>query len=213
MAKTKNNAVLIEDNEPGYEHIVKYHPGKLEKISKSFREIIGELGENPAREGLRDTPKRVAQSMQYLTHGYSLNPDEILKKGLFREDHKHMVVVKNIELFSLCEHHLLPFYGKAHVAYIPKGYIVGLSKIARVVDAFARRMQVQERLTDQIKECIDRTLKPLGVIVVIEAVHLCMLMRGIQKQNSVATTSSFTGAFQRESTRLEFFNIISSDLH
>jgi len=150
--------------------------------------------------------------MQFLTQGYELNPEEILKKALFKEDYSEMVVVKDIELYSLCEHHILPFYGKAHVAYVPNGYIVGLSKIPRVVDAFARRLQVQERLTDQILNCIQETLKPLGVAVVIEAAHMCMMMRGVQKQNSVTTTSAFTGGFKNVETRNEFLNLISSKL-
>ena len=181
-------------------------------ISKHYTSILEELGEDPTREGLQKTPMRVAKSLQFLTHGYHLDPSEILKSAMFKKDHKHMVIVKEIELYSMCEHHMLPFFGKAHIAYIPNGYIVGLSKIPRVVDAFSRRLQVQERLTDQIKECIQETLNPLGVAVVIEAKHLCMLMRGIEKQNSVATTSSFTGAFLKETTRSEFINLISTKL-
>ena len=181
-------------------------------ISKHYTSILEELGENPTREGLQKTPMRVAKSLQFLTHGYHLDPSEILKSAMFKKDHKHMVIVKEIELYSMCEHHMLPFFGKAHIAYIPNGYIVGLSKIPRVVEAFSRRLQVQERLTDQIKECIQETLNPLGVAVVIEAKHLCMLMRGIEKQNSVATTSSFTGAFLKETTRSEFINLISTKL-
>ena len=181
-------------------------------ISKHYTSILEELGEDPKREGLQKTPMRVAKSLQFLTHGYHLDPSEILKSAMFKKDHKHMVIVKEIELYSMCEHHMLPFFGKAHIAYIPNGYIVGLSKIPRVVEAFSRRLQVQERLTDQIKECIQETLNPLGVAVVIEAKHLCMLMRGIEKQNSVATTSSFTGAFLKETTRSEFINLISTKL-
>ena len=181
-------------------------------ISKHYTSILEELGEDPTREGLQKTPMRVAKSLQFLTHGYHLDPSEILKSAMFKKDHKHMVIVKEIELYSMCEHHMLPFFGKAHIAYIPNGYIVGLSKIPRVVEAFSRRLQVQERLTDQIKECIQETLNPLGVAVVIEAKHLCMLMRGIEKQNSVATTSSFTGAFLKETTRSEFINLISTKL-
>ena len=181
-------------------------------ISKHYTSILEELGEDPKREGLQKTPMRVAKSLQFLTHGYHLDPSQILKSAMFKKDHKHMVIVKEIELYSMCEHHMLPFFGKAHIAYIPNGYIVGLSKIPRVVEAFSRRLQVQERLTDQIKECIQETLNPLGVAVVIEAKHLCMLMRGIEKQNSVATTSSFTGAFLKETTRSEFINLISTKL-
>ena len=158
-------------------------------------------------------PKRVAKAMQFLTHGYNLNPKDILLSAMFAEDYKEMVIVKDIEVYSMCEHHLLPFFGKAHVAYIPNNHIVGLSKIPRVVDAFSRRLQVQERLTKQIKECIHETLKPLGVAVVIEAVHMCMSMRGIQKQNSVTTTSDFTGAFLVDKTRAEFIHLIGSHLH
>jgi len=164
------------------------------------------------REGLQKTPERVAKAMQFLTHGYDLNPLEILKSALFTEDHQQMIVVKDIEVYSMCEHHMLPFFGKAHVAYIPNGKIVGLSKIPRIVDAFARRMQVQERLTDEIKNCIQEGLNPLGVAVVIEAQHMCMQMRGIQKQNSYTTTSSFTGAFEKDKTRKEFISLISNKL-
>ncbi|MFW6019369.1 MAG: GTP cyclohydrolase I FolE [Bacteroidales bacterium] len=177
-----------------------------------YKEILGLIGENPEREGLLDTPKRVAKAMQYLTHGYDLDPEKILKSAMFQEEYKQMVVVKDIEIYSLCEHHMIPFIGKAHVAYIPNKYIVGLSKIPRVVDAYARRLQVQERLTMQIKEAIQHTLKPLGVAVVIEARHLCMAMRGIQKQNSVTTTSDFTGAFTIDKTRQEFLHLIDADL-
>ena len=184
----------------------------LDSIADKYKEILIELGEDVNREGLEKTPKRVAKSLQFLTNGYRADPTAIIKSAMFKEDHKHMVLIKDIELYSMCEHHLLPFFGKVHVAYIPNGQIVGLSKIPRVVDAFARRLQVQERLTDQIKDCIQETLDPLGVAVVIEAKHLCMLMRGIQKQNSVATTSSFTGAFLKKTTRSEFINLISGNL-
>lgn len=185
----------------------------MENLSQHYKSILQLIGEDAEREGLLKTPDRVAKSMQYLTHGYDLNPKEILQSAMFKEDYKQMVIVKDIEIYSMCEHHMLPFIGKAHVAYIPNGYIVGLSKIPRVVDAFARRLQVQERLTSQIKDCIQETLKPLGVAVVIEANHLCMMMRGIQKQNSVTTTSDFTGAFLMEKTRSEFLHLISSNLH
>ena len=198
--------------EKGYRKIEDYNEEKIEVLSSHYKSVIENLGEDPTREGLEKTPERVAKAMQYLTHGYELNAAEIIKSAMFTEDHNQMVIVKDIEVYSMCEHHMLPFFGKAHIAYIPNGKIVGLSKIPRVVDAFARRLQVQERLTDQIKDCIQDTLKPLGVAVVIEAQHMCMQMRGIQKQNSVTTTSSFTGAFEKDSTRKEFISLISSKL-
>jgi GTP cyclohydrolase I len=205
---------MAEVNEmDGYEKIDNYNYRTVNTMARHYREILKNIGEDPDREGLLDTPVRVAKSMQFLTHGYMLNPEEILLSAMFKEDYKQMVIVKNIEIYSLCEHHMIPFFGKAHVAYIPNGYIVGLSKIPRVVDAFARRLQVQERLTTQIKECIQNTLKPLGVAVVIEALHMCMAMRGIQKQNSITTTSDFTGAFLKEPTREEFIHLIGSNLH
>ncbi|HHT29368.1 MULTISPECIES: GTP cyclohydrolase I FolE [Petrimonas] len=177
-------------------------------IADHMREVITLLGEDVARDGLVKTPDRVAKAMQYLTKGYHQDPEEILRSALFRENYRQMVIVKDIDLFSMCEHHLLPFFGKAHVAYIPNGYITGLSKIARVVDVFARRLQVQERLTTQIKECIQKTLNPMGVMVVIEAQHMCMQMRGVEKQNSITTTSDFTGVFQVQKTREEFISLI-----
>lgn len=198
--------------EKGYEKTEDYNEEKIDHLSSLYKSVIKDLGEDPNREGLQKTPERVAKAMQYLTHGYELNPAEIVKSAMFTEDHNQMVIVKDIEVYSMCEHHMLPFFGKAHVAYIPNGKIVGLSKIPRVVDAFARRLQVQERLTDQIKDCLEDTLNPLGVAVVIEAKHMCMQMRGIQKQNSVTTTSSFTGAFEKDSTRKEFISLISSKL-
>src|SRR6187431_3699211 len=179
-------------------------------MAEQFRAVITELGEDPEREGLEKTPERVAKSLQYLTHGYALDPAAILRSAMFREEYQQMVIVRDIEVYSLCEHHILPFFGKAHVAYIPNGHIVGLSKIPRVVDAFARRLQVQERLTTQIRDCIQETLNPLGVAVVIEAHHLCMQMRGIQKQNSVTTTSAFHGEFENDRTRSEFISLIRS---
>lgn len=204
---------MIDDNSlEGYKKIDTYNYETIEKLSFHYREILKLIGEDASREGLLDTPRRVAKSIQFLTHGYDLNPEEILRSAKFQEDYRQMVVVKDIEIYSLCEHHMIPFIGKAHVAYIPNGYITGLSKIARVVDAFARRLQVQERLTTQIKECIQNTLNPLGVAVVIEAKHLCMAMRGVQKQNSVTTTSDFTGAFTRKETREEFIHLIGSNL-
>ncbi|PCI93989.1 MAG: GTP cyclohydrolase I FolE [Flavobacteriales bacterium] len=196
----------------GYEKIEKYDEEKIESLSEHYKSVITNLGEDVTREGLEKTPERVAKAMQYLTHGYDLDPAEIIKSAMFTEDHNQMVIVKDIEVYSMCEHHMLPFFGKAHIAYIPNGKIVGLSKIPRVVDAFARRLQVQERLTDQIKNCINDTLNPLGVAVVIEAQHMCMQMRGIQKQNSVTTTSSFVGAFEKDSTRKEFISLISNKL-
>lgn len=195
-----------------YEKIEIYDTKLIESLSKNYKTIIENLGEDINREGLQKTPERVAKAMQFLTHGYDLNPLEILKSALFTEDHQQMIVVKDIEVYSMCEHHMLPFFGKAHVAYIPNGKIVGLSKIPRIVDAFARRMQVQERLTDEIKNCIQEALNPLGVAVVIEAQHMCMQMRGIQKQNSYTTTSSFTGAFEKDKTRKEFISLISNKL-
>ncbi len=195
-----------------YQKVEQYDEEITEVLADNYRTIIDNLGEDVNREGLEKTPERVAKAMQFLTHGYGLDPLEILKSALFTEDHKQMIVVKDIEVYSMCEHHMLPFFGKAHVAYIPNGKIVGLSKIPRIVDAFARRMQVQERLTDQIKDCIQEALSPLGVAVVIEAQHMCMQMRGIQKQNSVTTTASFTGAVEKDKTRKEFISLVSNKL-
>ena len=203
----------MEEEEFGYKKIDKYNEATIDSLAQKYRTILSEIGENPVREGLAKTPERVAKAMQFLTHGYDLDPAEILRSAMFTEKYSQMVLVKDIEVYSLCEHHMLPFFGKAHVAYIPNGCVVGLSKIPRVVDAFARRLQVQERLTDQIRDCIQDTMKPLGVGVVIEAQHLCMQMRGIQKQNSVTTTSAFTGEFLEEATRSEFIKLIGSRLH
>jgi GTP cyclohydrolase I len=197
----------------GYRKIDKYNEATIDSLAKKYKGILSEIGEDPLREGLAKTPERVAKALQYLTHGYDLDPAEILRSAMFTEKYSQMVIVKDIEVYSLCEHHMLPFFGKAHVAYIPNGSVVGLSKVPRVVDAFARRLQVQERLTDQIRDCIQETLNPLGVGVVIEASHLCMQMRGIQKQNSVTTTSAFTGEFLKEATRSEFIKLIGSRLH
>jgi GTP cyclohydrolase I len=197
----------------GYEKTEHYDEESLNKISLDYLDILKELGEQPNREGLLKTPLRAAKAMQYLTHGYDLDPSAILRSAMFKEEYKQMVIVKDVEVYSLCEHHLLPFFGKAHIAYIPNGYIVGLSKIPRIVDAFARRLQVQERLTTEIRDCIQETLKPIGVAVVIECSHLCMQMRGIQKQNSVTTTSAFTGEFLKDTTRSEFISLIQSRLH
>ncbi len=198
----------------GYEKIDRYDLDCVSKLGEHYKEVLKLLGEDPEREGLLKTPERVAKAMLYFTSGYDQNPAEILRSAMFHEDYKQMVLVKDIEIYSLCEHHMVPFIGKAHVAYIPNGTIVGISKIPRVVDAFARRLQVQERLTQQIKDCIQETLDPLGVAVVIEAQHLCMAMRGVQKQNSVTTTSDFTGAFKKDPrTREEFMHLISVNLH
>ena len=197
----------------GYSREDVYNPELIKSISEKYSSILTDIGEDVNREGLLKTPERVAKSLQFLTHGYDINPAEILRSALFKDAYKQMVIVKDIEIYSLCEHHMLPFFGKAHIAYIPNGKIVGLSKIPRVVDAFARRLQVQERLTTQIRDCIQETLNPLGVAVVIEAKHLCMLMRGVQKQNSVATTSAFTGEFlENEKTRAEFIQLVSGKL-
>jgi GTP cyclohydrolase I len=201
------------DDIEGYKKIDRYNQQSVDSIASKYKTILSDIGENPNREGLLKTPERVAKAMQYLTHGYDLDPTEILKSAMFKEDYKQMVIVKDIEVYSMCEHHLLPFFGKAHVAYIPNGQIVGLSKIPRVVDAFSRRLQVQERLTNEIRDCIQETLNPIGVAVVIECSHLCMQMRGIQKQNSVTTTSAFTGEFLKDTTRKEFISLISSRLH
>ena len=189
-----------------------YAQDTVQAMQRMYAELIGLVGEDPNREGLLKTPERAAKALQYLTHGYDLNPSKVLMSAMFAEEYSEMVIVKDIELFSLCEHHILPFFGKAHIAYIPNGHIVGLSKIPRVVDIFARRLQVQERLTHEVLNCIDATLKPLGCAVVIEARHMCMMMRGVQKQNSVTTTSAFTGQFTKVETRNEFLHLISSDL-
>ena len=208
----KNVSMSISEisNSKSYEKIEVFDEGITEELSKNYREILSLIGEDVSREGLDKTPLRVAKAMQFLLQGYKTDPVEILRSAMFREDYRQMVIVKDIEIYYMCEHHLLPFFGKAHVAYIPNGTITGLSKIARVVDVFARRLQVQERLTSQIKECIQNTLNPLGVAVVIEAQHLCMQMRGIQKQHSITTTSDFTGAFQKNATRDEFIKLIST---
>ncbi len=207
------NNGLGEHNSCGYTRIDKFNDETTEKLSYHYKEILKLTGDDYEREGLVDTPLRVAKAMQFLLQGYDQDPEKIIKSALFKEDYKEMVIVKDIELYSLCEHHMIPFFGKAHVAYIPNGHITGLSKIARVVEAFARRLQIQERLTMQIRDCIENTLSPLGVAVVIEAQHMCMQMRGVQKQNSVTTTSAFTGAFLRTATREEFIHLIGSKLH
>ncbi len=206
------NRKMLEENEmngyAGYARTDQYNPATVKRIADKYRSILKDIGEDPEREGLKKTPERVAKALQFLTHGNELDPAQILRSAMFSEEYEQMVIVKDIELYSLCEHHILPFFGKCHVAYIPKGRIVGLSKIPRVVDAFARRLQVQERLTVEIRNCIEETLKPQGVAVVIEAQHMCMVMRGIQKQHSIATTSAFTGEFNTDKTRAEFMRLI-----
>lgn len=198
---------------PNYTETLHYHEEKLKLSAKNYKEIILNIGEDASREGLLKTPDRAAKAIQFLTQGYSLDPEKILQSAIFNEDYNEMIVVKDIELYSLCEHHMLPFFGKAHVAYIPNGKIVGLSKIPRIVDVFSRRLQVQERLTTQIRDTLVNALQPHGVAVIIEAIHFCMMMRGVQKQNSSTTTSAFTGEFEKHATRAEFLNIISGKLH
>ncbi len=195
-----------------YKKIEEYNQAITDSLINSYRSVINELGEDADREGLLKTPERIAKAMQYMTQGYQMDARAILESAKFHETYSEMVIVKDIELYSMCEHHMLPFYGKAHIAYIPNGYITGLSKLARVVDCYARRLQVQERMTHQILDVIQETLNPLGVAVVIEANHLCMMMRGVQKQNSVTTTSAFSGQFQDNSTRSEFLRLITADL-
>jgi len=197
----------------GYKRMDNYNEDTTVNIAKQYKEVLKNLGEDSEREGLLKTPERVAKALQFLTQGYKQDASEILRSAMFAEEYKQMVVVKDIEIYSMCEHHMLPFFGKAHIAYIPNGYIVGLSKIPRVCDAFARRLQVQERLTTEIRDCIQNTLNPMGVAVVLECSHLCMQMRGVQKQNSVTTTSAFTGEFLKDTTRSEFMQLISSRLH
>ncbi len=195
-----------------YTNFEEYNIKVADGVKEKFKSIIDDLGEDTTREGIQKTPERAAKAMMFLTQGYHQDPAEILRSAMFKEDYDDMVIVKDIELYSLCEHHMLPFFGKAHIAYIPNGYIVGLSKLPRIVDVFARRMQVQERLTHDILECINNTLKPKGVAVVIEASHMCMMMRGVQKQNSVTTTSGFRGQFEKIETRTEFLRLITADL-
>jgi GTP cyclohydrolase IA len=195
-----------------YKSFEEYCINVTDDVKERYQEIINDLGEDSSREGLAKTPERAAKAMQFLTQGYHQDANEILRSAMFKESYNEMVIVKDIELYSLCEHHILPFFGKAHIAYIPNGQIVGLSKIPRIVDVFARRLQVQERLTEQILDCINDTLKPQGVAVVIEASHMCMMMRGVQKQNSVTTTSGFRGSFKNIETRSEFLKLISEKL-
>jgi GTP cyclohydrolase I len=207
--KKKHEDIIEENNLDGYLKIDHYNPEKIARISEHYRSILTEIGEDPEREGLKKTPERVAKALQFLTHGYDIDAGEIVRSAKFSEEYNQMVIVKDIEIYSLCEHHMLPFFGKAHVAYIPKKHIVGLSKIPRVAEVFSRRLQVQERLTNQIRDCLHENLEPYGVAVVIEAQHLCMQMRGVQKQNSITTTSAFTGEFEKETTRNEFIKLIS----
>jgi GTP cyclohydrolase I len=209
IQSTTMRDVLIDTR---YRKIEEYDNASLDPMIEAYSRIIGYIGEDPNREGLLKTPERIAKMMQFLTHGSQLNPTEILQEAIFAEDYSEMVLVKDIELYSLCEHHMLPFFGKAHIAYIPNGHIVGLSKIPRIVDAFSRRLQVQERLTLEIMNCIHDAIKPLGVAIVIEAQHMCMMMRGVQKQSSVTTTSAFTGEFQKVETRIEFLNLVGARL-
>ncbi len=201
-------------NGEGYSKVESWNTETTEKLAQHYKAILDLLGEDTLREGLLKTPFRVAKAIQFLTHGYNVDPSRIIQSAKFREDYKQMVIVKDIEIYSMCEHHMIPFYGKAHVGYIPNGYITGLSKIARIVEAYARRLQVQERLTVQVRDCIHENLNPMGVAVVIEASHMCMQMRGVQKQNSVTTTSAFTGIFLSEyKTREEFMHLIGVRLH
>jgi len=208
----KNSYPDRDEGIDGYVKIDRYNPELIDNLSGYYKEVLHQIGENPDREGLLKTPERVAKAMLFLTQGYDLDAKAIMTSAMFKEEYSQMVVVKDIEVYSMCEHHMLPFFGKAHIAYIPNGQVVGLSKIPRIVDVFARRLQVQERLTNEIRDCIQETLHPLGVGIVIECRHLCMSMRGVQKQNSVTTTSAFTGEFLKEKTRTEFLNLISSKL-
>jgi len=211
MEKLNDGSGRLSD---GYNKIEKWNPEVIAEIAGYYRNILKLLGEDPEREGLLKTPERVAKALSFLTRGYQSDPEEILRSAIFKEEYRQMVIVKDIDIYSMCEHHMLPFHGKAHVAYIPDGYITGLSKIARVVEAYSSRLQVQERLTTQIRNCIQENLKPLGVAVVIEAQHMCMQIRGVQKQNSVTTTSAFTGCFlSNMNTREEFMHLIASRLH
>ncbi len=209
---TKDFLQSAEYNE-GFEFPENLDPKTTAKLETLYKEVLITLGENPDRDGIIKTPRRVANSMQYLLHGYQIDPEKILQSARFKEDYRQMVLVKDVELYSLCEHHMIPFFGKAHVAYIPNGFITGLSKIVRVVEAYSRRLQVQERLTVQIRDCIQQTLQPMGVAVVIEAKHLCMIMRGVRNQNSKATTSAFTGAFMNNpKTREEFIHLVGAKI-
>ena len=217
MNSNNNNNIPNRDDDDdddigGYTNVDRYNPTLIHNLSTHYHDVLKQIGEDPEREGLLKTPERMAKAMLYLTHGYDLDAKAIMQSAMFKEEYSQMVIVKDIEVYSMCEHHMLPFFGKAHIAYIPNGYVVGLSKIPRIVDVFARRLQVQERLTNEIRDCIQDTLNPIGVGVVIECRHLCMSMRGVQKQNSVTTTSAFTGEFLKEKTRTEFLNLISAKL-
>lgn len=203
---------IQDDEDFNYKRNDQYNWDNVEKMAANYKNIIETLGEDSNREGLIKTPMRIAKAMHFLTQGYDINPNEIIQSALFEQETQEMIIVKDIELYSMCEHHMLPFFGRAHIAYIPNGKITGLSKFARVVDAFSRRLQVQERLTRQILDCIQESLNPLGVAVVIEAKHLCMMMRGVEKQNSATTTSAFTGEFAKQSTRNEFINLLTGKL-
>lgn len=203
---------LDDDDELNYTRTDLYNEEQISQLANQYKNIISLLGENTEREGLVKTPERIAKAMSFLTQGYNLDPHAIIKSALFDQESQEMVIVKDIELYSMCEHHMLPFFGRAHIAYIPKGKITGLSKFARVVDAYSRRLQVQERLTHQILQCVHESLQPIGVAVVIEAKHLCMMMRGVEKQNSVTTTSAFIGEFEKQSTRNEFINLLTGKL-
>ena len=208
---TENNQFTDDDDE-AYTKIDRYNTAIIENLSAHYKEVLKQIGEDPEREGLLKTPERVSKALLYLTQGYALDAKEILQSAMFTEEYSQMVIVKDIEVYSMCEHHMLPFFGKAHIAYIPNGQVVGLSKIPRIVDVFSRRLQVLERLTNEIRDCLQENLAPLGVGVVMECRHLCMSMRGVQKQNSVTTTSAFTGEFLEEKTRTEFLNLIASKL-
>jgi GTP cyclohydrolase I len=208
------NSGKTPQTEKGFLDIERYDQQRTDNLVDLYKQVLDNLDDDPGREGLEMTPLRIAKAMQFLTRGYNIDPAEIIASAKFKEDYKEMVLVKDIEIFSLCEHHMLPFFGKAHIAYIPDGYVTGLSKIARVAEAYARRLQLQERLTMEIRDCIYNSLKPLGVAVVIEATHMCMVMRGVQKQHSVTTTSAFKGEFMKNpATRQEFINLVDTNLH
>lgn len=213
MRNQMSNELELNEHDGCYQKIEYFNRERTRKLAYHYREILELLGEDPDREGLEKTPLRVAKAMQFMTQGYNSDPEQILRSALFKEDYRQMVIVKDIEIYSMCEHHMLPFFGRAHVAYIPNGQVTGLSKIARVVEAYARRLQLQERLTHDIRMCIQNTLNPLGVAVVIEAQHMCMVVRGVQKQHSVTTTSDFSGAFEKLATREEFIRLISNKFH
>lgn len=207
-----SNSREFSEDLDGYIKIDQYNSDTVDRIAAHYADILDAIGENPNREGLIKTPERIGKALQFLTHGYTMDAAKLLQSAMFEEEYSQMVVVKDIEVYSMCEHHMLPFFGKAHIAYIPNGHIVGLSKIPRVVEVFSRRLQVQERLTNEIRDCIQETLNPAGVAIVMECKHMCMAMRGVQKQNSVTTTSAFTGAFENDVTRSEFLRLITASL-